>query len=177
MGCYRSSGTDAPDVAPRVVVPRGRWLACSLVLLLAGCASFGPRIDPPTVTVNDVRLDRIEGADAFFVAAVTLDNPNDREVAVDALEATLTIEGEPVATAALASPVVLPARGTAPAEITARTGVDAILRAVASAMRRFGSGTPPSPALHYALEGRARLANGLQIPFRRTGELGSRPAR
>ena len=127
--------------------------------------------------VNDVRLDRIEGASAIFVASVTLTNPNDREIAVDALDATLTIEGEVVATAGLSAPVTLPAKGTAPADIAARTGVDAILRAVANAMRRFGSGTPSSPELRYALDGRARLANGLQIPFRRTGELGSRPGR
>jgi LEA14-like dessication related protein len=162
-------------VAVRV---RRRLVACAAAACVLGaCASFGPRIAPPTVVVNDVRLDRIENTSAIFVASVTLDNPNDREIAVDALDATLMIEGEAVATAGLSAPVTLPPKGTAPAEITARTGVDAILRAVASAMRRFGSGTPPSPALHYALEGRARLANGLQIPFRRTGELGSRPAR
>jgi len=150
-----------------------------LALATGACASFGPRITPPTVTVNDVRLDRLEGATAYFVAAVTLDNPNDRELAVESLDATLTIEGEAVATAALTAPVALPARGTAPAEITARTGVDAILRAVASAMQRFGTGAAvaPSPSLRYTLEGRAKLANGLQVPFRRVGDLGARPAR
>ena len=156
-----------------------RRVACALVVLLAACASFGPRIEPPRVSVTDVRLDRLEGADAWFVAQVTLDNPNDREIAVEALDATLTIEGEAVATAGLAAPVTLPAKGTAPAQIAARTGVDAILRAVANAMRRIGNGAgmTPSPSLHYALEGRARLANGLQVPFRRSGELGSQPLR
>jgi LEA14-like dessication related protein len=153
--------------------------AAALLLIVAACANFGPRIDPPKVNVVDVRLDRIEGADAWFVAHVILDNPNDREVAVDSLDATLAIEGEAVATASLTNPVRLPAHGSAPAEIAARTGVDAILRAVANAMRRLGDGAPlgVSPSLHYSLEGQAKLANGLQIPFRRTGELGARPSR
>ena len=148
-----------------------------LALLVVACAAVGPRITPPTVTVADVRLDRLEGVDAWFVAAVTLDNPNDRELAVESLDATLAIEDEVVATAGLTAPVTLPAKGSAPAEIAARTGVDAILRAVANAMRRIGSGAgaSPSPSLRYALEGRAKLANGLQVPFRRTGEVGSRP--
>jgi LEA14-like dessication related protein len=155
-----------------------RALVGALALLVAACAAFGPRVAPPTVTVDDVRLDRIEGAQAWFVAAVTLDNPNEREIAVESLDATLSIEGEAVATATLAAPVTLAAKGTAPAEIAARTGVDAILRAVANAMRRMGTGAgTPSPSLRYALEGNARLAGGLQVPFRRTGELGSRPAR
>ncbi|HSV19677.1 MAG TPA: LEA type 2 family protein [Casimicrobiaceae bacterium] len=157
---------------------RRRILAGVPAIVLAACANFGPRVAPPTVTVNDVRLDRIEGAQAWFVAGVTLDNPNEREIAVESLDATLSIEGEAVATASLAAPVTLPAKGSAPAEIAARTGVDAILRAVASAMRRMGTGGgTPSPSLRYALEGSARLAGGLAVPFRRTGELGSRPAR
>jgi hypothetical protein len=45
-------------------------------------------------------------------------------------------------------------------------------------MRRgLGAGEMGSPSLHYALEGQAKLSNGLQVPFRREGELGSRPAR
>jgi LEA14-like dessication related protein len=147
------------------------------VLMLAACANFGPRIDPPKVDVVDVRLDRIEGADAWFVAHVILANPNDREIAVDSLDATLAIEGETVATAALTTPVSLPAKGSAAADIAARTGIDAILRAVAGAMRRLGATPGASPSLHYTLEGQAKLANGLQVPFRRTGELESRPPR
>jgi LEA14-like dessication related protein len=157
-----------------VSLPRAAF-AAALVLLVAACASFGPRIEPPKVSVTDVRLDRLEGTDAWFVAQVILDNPNDREIAVSSLDATLAIEGETVATAALTTPVTLPANGSAPAEIAARTGMDRVLRAVASAMTRLGTITTPS--LHYALEGTAKLSNGLQVPFRRTGELGARPAR
>src|SRR5581483_6038728 len=144
-----------------------RLAVCVAVIALAACAALGPRIGVPTVSVTDVRLDRIESADAWFVAQVALANPNPQEIVVDALDGTLAVEGETIATAALAAPVRVPANGTASAQIVARTGVDAILRAVANAMRRMG-GAPPgtSPALHYALEGRLTLANGLQVPLR-----------
>jgi len=131
---------------------------------------------PPTLTIDDVRLDRVESLNAVFVAGATLTNPNARELAVDALDATLTIEGEKVASAMLAAPVVLPANGQAHAEIVARTGIDAVLRAVASAMTRpSGSGTRPSPSLRYELAGEAKLASGLRVPFRRSGEVASQP--
>lgn len=154
----------------------------ALALAMTSCATFGPRLAPPTVTVNEVALESLDGLQARFVAGVTLANPNDREVAVDALEATLAIEGEPVATANLVAPVTLPANGKADAQIVARTGMDAILRAVAAAMRRLGTPGLPmttSPALHYVIEGNARFAGGLRVPFRRSGELGSeaRPVR
>jgi hypothetical protein len=151
-------------------------LVCACAL--AACAALGPRITPPTITVTDMRLDRIESVDAYFVAGIELANPNPQEIAVETLDGTLAIEGETVATAALSAPVRVPAGGTASAEVVARTGVDAILRAVANAMRRLGAAPPgTSPTLHYALEGQARLANGVQVPFRRSGELGSRPSR
>ena len=156
----------------------GRLALAVFAVLVASCATFGPRIAAPTVTVNDVALESLDGAQARFVAGVTLSNPNDREVAVDALDATLSIEGEPVATANLVAPVTMPANGKADARIVARTGIDAILRAVAAAMRRLGTPGAPfttSPALHYVIEGNARFVGGLQVPFRRSGELGPEP--
>ena len=153
-----------------------RWpaLLAALACLLGACAAVTPRIDPPSVSVNEVVLERIEGAQAWFAASVTLVNPNPRAIAVEALEATLALEGEPVATFALAQPVILPARGAVPARISARTGFDALLRGVASAMRN-GAGAP-APILRYELSGQARLAGGLAVPFHRSGEIGSRPA-
>ena len=149
-----------------------------VALVLSSCATFGPRVAPPTVTVNDVALESLDGLQARFVAGVTLANPNDREIAVDGLDATLSIEGEPVATANLVAPVTLPANGNADAQIVARTGMDAILRAVAATMRRLGTPGAPfttSPALHYVIEGNAHFAGGLRVPFRRSGELGPEP--
>ena len=146
-------------------------LLVALACLLGACAALAPRIEPPSVSVNDVVLERIEGAQAWFAASVTLVNPNARAIAVEALEATLALEGEPVATFALAQPVTLPAHGAVPARITARTGFDALLRGVASAMRH-GTGAP-APMLRYDLSGQARLAGGLALPFHRSGEIGS----
>jgi LEA14-like dessication related protein len=141
--------------------------------MLAGCATLGPRIEPPGVTVEGVRLDRMESVDAWFVAAVRLSNPNDRDVTVERLDASLRIEGQPVATAALVAPVTVPAHASAPASIRARTGMDAVLRANAAAMRR-GEGTSAVPSLRYELAGEAKLAGGLAVPFRRSGEVGNR---
>jgi LEA14-like dessication related protein len=144
---------------------------------LAGCAAFGPHIEAPRVSVVSVRLDRIQGPDAWFVASVELANPNPRTIAVDAIDANLSIEDQTVATASLTAPVEIAANGTASAEVAARTGMDAVLHAVANAMRRMSGAAPGSPTtLRYEISGTARLAGGLQVPFRRSGELGTRPA-
>jgi LEA14-like dessication related protein len=155
-------------------VAEKRATVALLSLLLAACAAFGPRIEPPKVTVIAVRLDRLEQASAYFGVMVVLANPNATDVEISGLDATLAIEGESVAGASLAAPVRVPANGTAPAELSARTGVDALLRAAAAAIRR-GVVAPPgrTPSLHYSIEGTALVGGGMRVPFSREGELGS----
>ncbi|HJU21313.1 MAG TPA: LEA type 2 family protein [Casimicrobiaceae bacterium] len=145
-------------------------------LVIAGCATL-PIANPPSVEVTGVALDRVEGPDAYFNVDLTLESHADRELVVDALDGTLRIEGEDIAQAKLVDgPVHLPAHGTANATMTARTGMDALLRAVADAMRRgTGLSTPGAHlTLKYTLEARASIAGGGRFSFRRDGELGER---
>jgi hypothetical protein len=111
----------------------------------------------------------------IHVHLVRHQRPQDRDLVVDALQGTLAIEGESVAQASLAAaPVHLPANGTARAEMNAHAGMDAVLRAIAAAMRRGAMilGPGERPALRYTIEGSAVLAGGARVPFRRSGELG-----
>ena len=145
----------------------------SFCMLLAACAALEPRLAAPTVTVMEVRVLQLDGAQAVFGAIVELTNPNPTNVEIQGLDAALTIEDEPVATAALVSPVRVPAGGTAMAELSARAGVDALMRGAAAAMRR-GAVAPPgrAPTLRYAIDGVAVFNGGLRVPFQRGGELG-----
>ena len=151
----------------------------------ASCATFGPRID----AADGHRQRRRARAPrrlrrARSSRAVTLTNPNEREVAVDALDATLSIEGEPVGDGARSStPVTLPANGTADAQIVARTGVDAILRAVAArhaTPRHTGSaGFGAAPRCATSLDGTARARGRLgdAVPAQRRARLAAAQSR
>ncbi|HSC24047.1 MAG TPA: LEA type 2 family protein [Casimicrobiaceae bacterium] len=156
---------------------RPRRLALGgLVLLLAACATIAVR-NPPRLDVTAVALDRVEGSDAYFTVDIALTNRMDQPIDIDGLEATLSIEGEQVAQAKLAGgPVHVPASGTANAQMAARTGMDAVLRAVASAMRRGAMLLAPgaNPVLRYSLQGSATLAGGGRFPFSKSGEFGER---
>ncbi len=166
------AGADRPTGVPdRVRRYALGALLCALALI-AGCASV-PR-HPPRIDVTEVRIDRIAGPDAYFTVAISLANPDGDDVVINALEGSLAIEGERVAEATLNSPVHVPAGGRAQAELSTHAGMDAVLRAVAAAMRRGASSATPGarPTLHYAIAGRATLANGAQLPFGRTGDIG-----
>ena len=153
---------------------RARLLLGCAALVLAGCATLALR-EPPRIDVANVALDRVEGPDAWFDVDVVLTNRVDRELTIEGLQGALAIEGESIAQASLVGgPVRLPAHGTAEARMSAHTGMDAILRAVASAMRRGETLLAPGarPVLRYTLEGSATIAGGIRVPFRREGELG-----
>jgi hypothetical protein len=166
----RRSGTMHRD--RRASIGRVVLLAC--VLALGACATLALR-NPPRIDVTGVALDRVKGPDAYFTVDLALNNRVDKALVIDALEGSLAIEGEAVAQARLVNgPVHLPANGTASAQMSARTGMDAILRAVASAMRRGATLLAPGarPVLHYTLSGSATLAGGGRFPFAKSGELG-----
>ena len=144
------------------------------VLLLAACAGLPPR-NPPRIDIAAVELDRVEGPNAYFDVTVNLSNDGDEDIVVTALDSRLAIEDENVAEATLvAAPVRIPAHGQARAELSSRTGMDSLLRAIAAAMRRGATITTPGarPTLRYSIEGSATLRGGYRMPFSRTGELG-----
>ena len=146
----------------------------AFALVIGACASLALR-DPPRIDVVSVALDRVEGANALFTVRVRLTNRIADDLVIESLTGTLSIEGENIAQASLGNPPVrLPGNGTAEADMTARTGMDAVLRAIANAMRNGAMLLAPGarPTLHYAIEGSAKLAYGLRVPFRHAGELG-----
>ena len=139
--------------------------------LLASCAAV-PRLVAPRVAVDSVRLDRMTGSEARFDVMLSLTNPNARELAVDAIDASVTIDNVPVGTATLKEPLRLPANGEATATLQARAGLAAVLRLAADfaqrAQEQKGSGQPTQ--VRYAVSGTAILEGGLSIPFSRSGE-------
>jgi len=151
--------------------------SCARIALLAGVAGLvacaeSPRLAVPRVAVESVRLERITATEASFVVTLNLVNPNAREVAVDAIEANVTIEDVPVGNATLKAPIRLPANGEATATLGARAGIAAALGIAADIAQRAqeqrATGAPTQ--VRYAVFGTATLDSGWSIPFSRQGE-------
>ena len=142
-----------------------------VLALVAGACATVPRLESPKVIATELRVDRLTAVDAQFTVTLTLANPNDRDLNVDAIDATVRIEDVPVGVARLTSPVRLAARGEAPVALAVRAGLaDALQAAAAIARRAEGSGASPLTA-RYAVSGFATLEGGIVLPFSRSGEL------
>jgi LEA14-like dessication related protein len=141
------------------------------VALLASCAA-APRLVSPRVAVESVRLERITGGEARFDVILRLENPNPRELAVDAIDASVTIDDVPVGTATLKEPLRLPANGDATATLQARAGLAAVLRLAADFAQRAQDqkGQVQPTQVRYAVSGNATVQGGYAIPFSRSGE-------
>ena len=151
-----------------------RVLTLLAIASLAACGGLPPR-NPPRVDVVVVELERIDGPQAFFGITLQLTNDGDDDIVINAMQGALSIEDESIAQAALVSaPVRVPAHGGTRAQLRAQTGMDAILRAIASAMRRGATLVAPGgrPTLRYSITGSATLNGGYRLPFSRAGELG-----
>ncbi len=141
-----------------------------MVAAIAGCASL-PRLAPPEVRVDTVRIDRLDAGGAGFALTLDVLNPNDVELVVEALEAELRIEGIAAGTTRLSAPAQLPAFGRTAVTLDVRAQFAAALRVLAAVAHRLQSTPAGRMAVGYAVSGVATLGGGRQIPFRRDGEL------
>ena len=158
-----------------MLAARTVWSWCMLALVVGACAT-GTRLEAPKVVGTELRIDRLTGVDAQFTVTLMLANPNDRDINVDAIDATVRVEDVPVGVARLTTPVRLAARGQAPVALTVRAGLADALRAAAAVAKRAEAGGGAPLTARYAVTGTAVLEGGLSLPFSRSGEL-ALPAR
>jgi LEA14-like dessication related protein len=138
-------------------------LVVAALLLVAGCAALAPRPLPPKVELAGLRVTRLAPADTRIRIALDVQNPNAYALAVSALDATVTVEGERLAIATLASPVTLAATADTRVELEARTDFAAVA-AVADRVAR-------ERKARYEVAGSAVVQDGLRLPFAKRGEL------
>lgn len=137
-------------------------------LVLAACANVPARFAAPEVRAAEVRVVVFDFPRVRLALDLTVHNPNDRAIALEALDVALHVEGRSVARTSLASPVTLGAGTVTSVALDASGDLGEVLAGVARSMGRDGK------ALHYEIAGTARLSDGTQFPFRRGGVLAYR---
>ena len=146
----------------------GRFAAiAALTAIVAACATV-PRLVAPEIRSAQARVIVLDFPRVRIGVDLVLFNPNSRAVPLEGLDVDLNVEGIAVARTSLAQPVVLRALDTTPVSLDTSGHLGA---ALAGVVRSLEGG---SRVLRYELVGNARLADGSQFPFRRTGVLAYR---
>lgn len=141
---------------------RRHVLLAALGATLSGCATLQSPIIAPEVVASRVRFVDVRLPEVRLAVELTLASRNLRPLAIDALDATLSLGGVEVGRAKLAQPVTLPAYGEARVDLDVRADASAALSRIGAAL---GAGQP----VEYDLAGTLRLADGTSWPFRRRG--------
>ena len=153
-------------IRPRLLCAVG---ALAALLLSAGCARFGARLEPPQLSVVGVEIARGDLFEQRFKARMRDQNPNDRSIAVRGVSYTLQIGGEELGRGLSGSSFTVPALGEAEFDMLVTMNLAGTLMRLLERAR--SDGLPDS--LSYRLRGEVKLAEGLvrTIPFDEKGSV------
>ena len=153
-------------IRPRLLCAVG---ALAALLLSAGCARFGARLEPPQLSVVGVEIARGDLFEQRFKARMRVQNPNDRSIAVRGVSYTLQIGGEELGRGLSGSSFTVPALGEAEFDMLVTMNLAGTLMRLLERAR--SDGLPDS--LSYRLRGEVKLAEGLvrTVPFDEKGSV------
>jgi LEA14-like dessication related protein len=134
--------------------------------LATGCASLGPKIEAPKLSV--VRVGMVS-ADIFsqqFRVRVHVANPNDRAIPVKAIEYELFLQGDSFAEGTTNAPFTVPALGETEFDMMVRTNFVSSIGRLLSRLE-----TSPDRKLQYEMSGKVYVDLPFirSVPFSDTG--------
>lgn len=133
-------------------------LAAVSAAMLVGCAALAPR--PPQVALASIDRIGLDGRGAEVDVTLALRNRNAYALRIDALQATLAIDGAPLAHGSSRAAVELPASGDAELAMTVSLDAGAALRLLPLLARQA--------RVPYVIDGSA-VVGGVALPFHASG--------
>lgn len=155
-----------------VLRPRGCWRAATIAAALAAsaCAGVYPPLDPPHVTLADLRVRDMTLFEQRYAVKLRVQNPNPVELPITGLEFALYLNDVEFARGVSRDAVTVPAYGEALTEVEL---VSSLMR-LFEQVRGLERGEPQG--LRYRLAGGVSLASRAgKIPFEYRGEIGPHP--
>ena len=135
-----------------------------LVLCLAACSAFGPKIEVPQLTLVRVAMTSADIYNQQFLVRMHVENPNDRELPVRGIDYELFLEGDSFAEGVSNKPFVVPAKGETEFDMIVRTN---FVSGVARLMSRLNG----RQQVQYVVEGKVLtdISMAKKIPFQESG--------
>jgi LEA14-like dessication related protein len=141
-------------------------------LAIIGCAGVGNRLDPPRVSLANIRIEEVTGLETAFEIQMRVFNANDVVLKVKGIKTDLDINGQPFATGVSNMPVEIPSYGSKLVTVTVYSSVINMFKSV--------YGLKESEALKYRLNGKIRVSadNNMMpatLPFESKGQVTLKP--
>jgi LEA14-like dessication related protein len=142
-------------------------------LALSGCAAVGNQLDPPRISLANIRVQEVTGLETAFQIEMRVFNTNDVDLKVNGIKAELDINGQPFATGVSNTPVEIPSYGTELVKVTVYSSVFKMFKSV--------YGLKDSEELKYRLNGKLRVSGNnmlpTTLPFESEGRVTLKPSK
>ncbi len=155
-------------------IPKIRVFAIYTALLaLAGCAGVGKQLDPPRISLANIRVQEVTGLETAFQIQLRVFNANDVDLKVKGIKVELEINGQSFATGVSNTPAEIPSYGT---ELVTVTVYSSVIKMFKSAY-----GLKGSEELKYRLSGKLRVSGNnmlpTTLPFESEGQVTLKPSK
>ena len=145
----------------------------ALFVLLSGCAGVGQQLDPPRVSLANIKVLEVTGLETAFEIQLRVFNANAVDLNVNGINAELDINGQSFATGVSNTPNDIPSYGTELVTVTVYSSVIKMVKSV--------YGLKDSEELKYRLTGKLRVsANNMlptTLPFEAEGQVTLNPSK
>ena len=133
-----------------------------VLTVLTGCASLSKNMEPPQVTLSNVRVLGVTLLEQQYVLTMRIQNPNDRPLHISGLSFELDINGENFANGVSNQKVTIPGYGQGTLDVTGTSTLAGLLRQLSELERM--------QELKYGLTGKVKIADiPVPLPFEYEG--------
>lgn len=143
-------------------------------LLTWSCATMGPSLEAPRVSLVNIIQQPSSGMETTFQLELRLINPNDVAINLKGIDCRLEINDTTIASGVSNEAAELPALGTLVYPVTAYASASDFIMLMVRLMAASNS-TPEDFELNYSLLGRVFLADGMpglnRLSFKSEGDL------
>lgn len=143
-----------------------RMLLAALAGALVSCATVPGRMDPPSVTVADVRMGTAGVLEQQYFVKLRIQNPNDDDLLVKGVSFELELNDQPFAKGVSPKAVTVPRFGSEFVEVETVSGITSILRQLGAMSSDAGV-----ESFRYRIKGKLATRNAGSIPFDERGDL------
>src|SRR5437868_1775516 len=141
-------------------------LGLAVLLAVAGCSSFAPKLETPRLTIVTVAMTSGDVFSQNFLVHLNVQNPNDRELPIKGIDYKLFLQGDSFAEGVTPQAFVVPALGEKEFDLTVRTNF-------VSSLGRLLTRLNGKKTVEYVIEGKVMLQSGMirNVPFRESGSV------
>lgn len=137
-----------------------------LLFVLSGCAGFGKRLEPPRITLANIKVQETKVLETVFQIEIRVFNTNEVALEVKGIECDLELNGKHFATGVSKAKTKIPSYETTLIPMTMYSSILDIVVGL--------KGLSNTVKLKYSITGKLRLGKGAVpavIPFKSHGEL------